>query len=225
MSSHAPHLRTALAFTVFHALVVVPVRARAADATSSVEAARAAPRTDASSRKISIRVRSADVPLHVELQGEDARESPRLECRTPCLARLEPGGKIRLWVHDAESTKTWYRVVRVNGSSEVTFARPAAGATRTVGFALGIGGVVAFLAGFVLLAPGGCDGGCEPRDPALTVAGASLLLGGLVMAPVGGILILMSHEPDVDVRPLPTSRAVRGSGPSLGAGWKLGFRF
>lgn len=193
--------------------------------TSSAQAPGPAPRADAASRKISIRVRSSDAPLHVKLQVEDARgrEPTRLECRTPCVAHIEPGREIRLWAHDEK--RIWYHVVRTNRSSEVTFSRPSAGAARTVGVALAAGGVVAFIAGYVLMSPGGCDGGCEPRDPILTTTGASLFLGGLAMVPVGGIVLLMSYSPDVVVRRLPTSAVVRESGPSPGAGLKLAFRF
>lgn len=162
---------------------------------------------------------------------------PLARCTTPCSLAMQRGG----YRFDVEATDTVLegnRVVGIGAPSRLVVT-PRHTAQRTVGLVLGITGSVAVLVGSVLVlvalndtnscALDGFDCSRTVAHPSEAIAGALLVLGGAVAAPIGWVLFGKSHRPAIDVEPFRTSRRITpevGVVPMpAGLGLGMGFKF
>lgn len=141
--------------------------------------------------------------LLVELYAPRAApglDLPIARCRTPCVAHLVPG-RYRLAVAATDETLDGSRSIQIEGSSELE-VDPDSASQRTTGLVLGIGGPVASMLGAVLLLSNVCIDSCSHENGGAAAAGALVMLGGMVVTPIGWILFARSFAPEVEMRPL-----------------------
>jgi hypothetical protein len=139
----------------------------------------------------------------------DSELGPALyRCVTPCTVELPPG-KYRVHVEETKDTRAGSRIVSLSGPSFVQVS-PRTHEQRWIGLGLGVGGIVLFQAGTVLLVVGalsefactgsrideGCSGGGHFVAP-----GLAMIVAGLVTAPIGWVIFGKSFRPRVDIEP------------------------
>jgi hypothetical protein len=152
--------------------------------------------------RVPVALRGEVAPLWVDMYPPDAKvneDLPIARCTTPCVAHLWRG-RYRLFVHETPETNAGSRVVDIETPGDLV-VHPRSPSMGPVGLTLGIAGPVAAIAGIALLLGGGC-GGCSQSEPSVEIAGAGLLLGGLVATPIGWVMFGRSRHPGVSTKPL-----------------------
>ncbi|HEX4338420.1 MAG TPA: hypothetical protein VH062_21085 [Polyangiaceae bacterium] len=144
--------------------------------------------------------------------------APLFTCQLPCSLRMERG-RYRIEVAETESTLRGNRPVTIEGPSRLVIT-PRDRSTRSVGLGLGIGGVVAIVAGTVMIIVDitnnlrvSCDGDfCDRQSSTggLATAGLLLALGGAVVTPIGWVMFGKSFRPAIDVENGVQAAAPRG---------------
>jgi hypothetical protein len=179
--------------------------------------------------EMAIRFDDEPAPLTVVLYQLNPRSgvvSTWADCKTPCVVRVQPGA-YRLLVHATSATRSGERPVLLERPSTL-WVSPDSYSQRWIGLGLGVGGFLAMVTGFALLAPqiGACasEYGCDSATVGSTT-GAILLLSGLLAASPGWFIFARSFSPDVDTRPpgrarqFPSIPAPR----AMNVGFKLAF--
>lgn len=135
---------------------------------------------------ISIQAGSSTELEVVPAGGENAQAVAR--CREYCDFWALPG-KYTLYARDYSSGERKDLSLRIKQSSRFEL-QPGDDDARTTGLALGIGGSVAILGGFIAIMPAlmssMCEGGCRSQSEEDAAAvGLGLLLAGAIATPVG----------------------------------------
>ncbi|HVW27565.1 MAG TPA: hypothetical protein VHC69_19505 [Polyangiaceae bacterium] len=148
---------------------------------------------------------SADVEIYPDW-ATPGSVPPIARCRLPCGFQM-PRGRYRLAVAETPNTLAGSRPVVIDGASRLVVT-PRDRGTRTLGLVLGIGGIVAVVAGIGLMADGfhsyytcDLDGPCTRTTSFSGEAGAglALFLAGAALTPIGWVLFGKSFRPAVDV--------------------------
>jgi hypothetical protein len=143
-------------------------------------------------------------------------------CTLPCGFQM-PRGRYRLEVAESPNTLGGSRSITIDGPSRLVVT-PRDRGKRTMGLVLGIGGVVAVVAGIALMADGvstyyRCDlNGGGPCTQVASFsgeasAGLAVFLVGAAMTPIGWVMFGKSFRPAVDVQ---------HPGAAAGAGFRVG---
>jgi hypothetical protein len=132
---------------------------------------------------------------------------PIAHCTLPCGFQM-PRGRYRLEVAETSNTLGGSRSILIDGPSKLVVT-PRDRGKRTMGLVLGIGGIVAVVAGIGLIADGvhtvyRCDssGFCDSRVTTFSGeagAGLALFLAGAAITPIGWVMFGKSFHPAVDV--------------------------
>jgi hypothetical protein len=132
---------------------------------------------------------------------------PVAHCTLPCGFQM-PRGRYRLEVAETPNTAGGSRSIVIDGPSKLVIT-PRDRGKRSMGLVLGIGGIVAVVAGIGLMADGVstfyvCNNtldGCIQHTSFSTEAGAGLaiFLAGAAITPIGWVMFGKSFHPAVDV--------------------------
>jgi hypothetical protein len=145
---------------------------------------------------------TALVSIYPDWTSEGA-VAPLASCHLPCGFQMQPG-RYRIQVAETETTLRGSRPVIIEGPSRLTIT-PRERAKRTAGLVLGIGGIVAVVAGIGLMIDGThqqrCNGDfCRELEfDAEAGAGLAVFLAGAAITPIGWVLFGKSFRPAVDV--------------------------
>lgn len=153
---------------------------------------------------VPIEVRGSQPGLRLEIQDPRNR-SPLAFCTDACQATIVPG-RYRLFVNATPDTRAGGREVQISGPSQI-LVTPRSEARRTTGLTLGIGGPVLMVLGSVLflssLRNSLGHGDSSSSDGGQAVAGLGMMVGGIVITPIGWVMFGTSFKPKVEVTPLP----------------------
>lgn len=153
---------------------------------------------------VPIQLRGSEPGLRLEIQDPRNR-SPLALCTDACQATIVPG-RYRLFVNATAGTRAGGRVVDISGPSQL-LVTPRTEARYTTGLTLGIGGPVLMVLGSLLFLASlgnglGHDAGSS-SDGGQAAAGLGMLVGGIVITPIGWVMFGTSLRPKVEVSPLP----------------------
>jgi hypothetical protein len=153
---------------------------------------------------VPIELRGSEPGLRLEIQDPRNR-SPLALCTDACQATIVPG-RYRLFVNATADTRAGAREVQISEPSQL-LVTPRSEGRYTTGLTLGIGGPVLMVLGSVLflssIGNGLGDGGSSASDGGQAAAGLGMLVGGIVITPIGWVMFGTSLRPKVEVTPLP----------------------
>lgn len=184
--------------TIRRALPTVPV------VLCLAASAQADPLPDTTGDRVPVAIRSASVPLDVDVYPRDAnvrRDRPVSSCSTPCELTL-PRGRYRLFVHRTPDTLAGGRGLDVEDPVTLTLS-PKGPAQRNIGLTLAIVGSVAMVLG-AGMAIAGVD---VEKEPGRAAAAGGLLFGGAALTAIGWVSFGLGRRPGLSMQP-------HGSSPS-----------
>jgi hypothetical protein len=153
---------------------------------------------------VAIEIHGAQPNLQLEVQDPKTRR-PLALCAGDCQATIMPG-RYRLFVNATADTRPGGREVLIAEPSRLLIT-PRSEARYATGLVLGIAGPVLMVLGSVVLLNNAFDSidsdGNSRRSADATMTGALMVLGGIVITPIGWIMFGTSLRPSVDVTPLP----------------------
>lgn len=153
---------------------------------------------------VPIELRGSEPGLRLEIQDPRNR-SPLALCTGACQATIVPG-RYRLYVNATPGTRAGGREVQISEPSRL-LVTPRTEARRTTGLTLGIAGPVLTVLGSLLflvnINNSFRDDGSSRADGGQLAAGLGMMLGGIVITPIGWVMFGTSFKPKVEVTPLP----------------------
>jgi hypothetical protein len=149
---------------------------------------------------VPLEIRGSEPNLRLEIQDPRTR-TPLALCTDACQATIVPG-RYRLFVNATPTTRAGGRDVQISEPSRL-LVTPRSEGRYSTGLALGIAGPVLMVLGSVVFLVNINDSlrdGSGSGDGA--VAGLGMMLGGIVMTPIGWVMFGTSLRPKVEVTPL-----------------------
>jgi hypothetical protein len=171
-------------------------------------------------------------PVPVWFSGEDNEQTlvlvypdwatpgsvpPLAQCRMPCGFQMQRG-RYRIEVQETEDTLGGSRPVSIEGPSRL-LVTPRDRGKRTAGLVLGIGGIVAVIAGLGIIVhsvansryvSSDCSGEWCSRWNSESTAGLLVFVAGCAMTPIGWVMFGKSFRPAIDVQPARAARVPTG---------------
>jgi hypothetical protein len=157
------------------------------------------------SAAVPIEIHGSQPGLRLEIQDPRTRK-PLAYCTGACQATIFPG-RYRFFANATAETLPGGRDLNISEASKI-LVTPRSEAQRSTGLVLGIAGPALMVLGSVVFLSNivgsysSDDGGGSSNSPEGALAGLGLMLGGVVITPIGWVMFGTSFRPRVEVTPL-----------------------